>query len=97
MNPKIWMAPVFLAAGLALAGCGAQKSTSVPLVPASHNPTQAATKQFPAACYPLTSKGKCYQPGQQCKKSQYNTTGVGTNGLAITCYDFRGKWEWSLS
>ena len=107
MNSKIWMAPIFLAAGIALASCGtsSSSSSSAPLVPASQNPTPrpASTRIVPTAadgyeaCYPSTPNGNCYNPGQQCKTTQHRMTGVGTRGRVITCSKVNGVWKWEQS
>ena len=46
-----------------------------------------------ASCYPTTSSGNCYQPGQYCPKSDYGATGVAEDGTTIICQDNNG-WRW---
>ena len=60
-------------------------------------PTLSATT-FPvaallASCYPTTSNGHCYQPGQYCPSSYYGATGVAEDGTTIICQDNNG-WRW---
>jgi hypothetical protein len=46
-----------------------------------------------ASCYPATSKGHCYQPGQYCPKSDYGATGVAEDGTQIIC-QYNNGWRW---
>jgi hypothetical protein len=46
-----------------------------------------------ASCYPTTSSGNCYQPGQICPSSYYGATGVAEDGTTIICQDNNG-WRW---
>jgi len=57
---------------------------------ATPSPTASTT---PASCYPLTSKGKCYEPGESCRKSDHGLSGVAGDGEAIKCKDNDG-WRW---
>lgn len=65
-------------------------------------PTHSATPQVhlssaaaPAhpACYPLTSGGNCYRPGELCPKADHGTSGIAADGSAITCTNNDG-WRW---
>src|SRR5580693_10274311 len=60
-------------------------------------PTLSATT-FPvaallASCYPTTSNGHCYQPGQYCPKSDYGATGVAGDSTQIIC-QYNNGWRW---
>jgi len=46
-----------------------------------------------ASCYPTTSNGDCYQPGQYCPKSDYGATGVAGDGTQIIC-QYNNGWRW---
>ncbi len=46
-----------------------------------------------SSCYPLTDKGKCYEPGEFCRKSDHGATGVAGDGERIICADKNG-WRW---
>ena len=46
-----------------------------------------------ASCYPTTSSGHCYQPGQYCPKSDYGATGVAEDGTQIIC-QYNNGWRW---
>jgi hypothetical protein len=60
-------------------------------------PTLSATTFHVAAllasCYPTTSNGHCYQPGQYCPKSAYGATGVAEDGTKIIC-QYNNGWRW---
>lgn len=55
--------------------------------PAPTTTTRART------CTPLTNGGKCYEPGEFCRKSDHGATGVAGNGETIVCTDNNG-WRW---
>jgi hypothetical protein len=57
-------------------------------------PPPAATT--PAGCYPLTSGGNCYEPGEYCRDADHGASGVAGDGEAITCKDNDG-WRWEPS
>jgi hypothetical protein len=44
-------------------------------------------------CQPKTNGGKCYEPGETCRVSDHNVSGVAGDGKAITCEDNDG-WRW---
>jgi hypothetical protein len=60
--------------------------------PASSAP--APPPPAPASCYPKTSGGNCYEPGEFCSKAEHGETGVAGDGKAITCQDVSGSWRW---
>jgi hypothetical protein len=41
----------------------------------------------PASCYPKTSSGNCYEPGEFCRTTDHGIKGIAGNGEAITCKD----------
>lgn len=45
------------------------------------------------ACYPLTSGGNCYRPGEFCPHADHGMSGVSGDGEAIICKD-NGGWRW---
>jgi len=53
-------------------------------------PTHAA----PAGCYPKTSSGNCYEPGEFCSTAEHGETGVAGDSKTITCTDVNGYWRW---
>lgn len=53
----------------------------------------APTTTRARACTPLTNGGKCYEPGEFCRKSDHGATGVAGNGETIVCTDNNG-WRW---
>jgi hypothetical protein len=62
---------------------------AVVAAPASTPPAPAA----PASCHPLTNGGNCYEPGEYCRDSDHDVSGVAGDGKAITCEDNDG-WRW---
>ena len=46
-----------------------------------------------ASCYPTTSSGHCYKPGEYCPESDHGETGVAEDGTQIICQDNNG-WRW---
>jgi hypothetical protein len=44
-------------------------------------------------CHPLTDEGTCYEPGDYCRTSDHDATGVAGDGEAITC-EYRNGWRW---
>jgi hypothetical protein len=67
-------------------------ASAAPLAPAV--PLAASTPAATAlACHPLTSGGKCYEPGEFCPAADHGARGVAGDGKAITCRD-NGGWRW---
>ena len=60
--------------------------------PASSAPAPAPPA--PASCYPKTSGGNCYEPGEFCSKAEHGETGVAGDGKTITCRNVSGSWRW---
>jgi hypothetical protein len=45
-------------------------------------------------CYPKTSSGHCYEPGEFCPHADAGMSGIAGNGEAIICEDNNGlRWE----
>jgi hypothetical protein len=63
--------------------------------PAPPPPSPAPAPQ-PASCYPTTSSGNCYQPGEFCSVADHGVSGIDANGDPITCEDNNG-WRWEPS
>ena len=61
---------------------------TVPSVPTS--PASTA----PAGCHPLTSGGKCYEPGEFCRTTDQGASGVAGDGEAIVCELNNGRLRW---
>ncbi len=57
---------------------------------ASPTPPAATTS---AACYPKTNAGNCYKPGEYCRDSDHDMTGVAGDREAIKCENV-GGWRW---
>ncbi len=51
----------------------------------------------PASCFPLTSGGNCYVPGEYCRIADRGTRGVAADGRSIICADVNGTWRWEAS
>jgi cardiolipin synthase A/B len=47
----------------------------------------------PTGCYPTTSSGNCYEPGEYCSNADHGMSGVAGDGEAIVCEDNNG-WRW---
>jgi len=47
----------------------------------------------PSGCTPLTNGGKCYEPGELCRKSDHGASGVAGDGENIVCQNNDG-WRW---
>jgi hypothetical protein len=48
------------------------------------------------ACYPTTSSGNCYEPGEYCPNDDHGVSGVAGDGEAITC-EYNDGWRWEPS
>lgn len=69
-------------------------STPVPAAPPPPAPAMPAQPAATSAsCHPLSNSGRCYMPGEFCRASDYNTTGVAANGEPIECVNNNG-WRW---
>jgi hypothetical protein len=64
---------------------------TTPAPPATSVPAPA-----PVSCYPRTSGGNCYRPGELCRKADHGASGTDASGGAITCRD-NGGWRWEAA
>jgi hypothetical protein len=48
-------------------------------------------------CHPLSKKGNCYEPGEQCAKTQYGESGVAGDSKSISCVNKNGTWRWEAA
>jgi hypothetical protein len=63
-----------------------------PPPPPAPKPTTAPAPS--TGCYPTTSSGNCYKPGEFCPHADAGMNGVAGNGEAIICEDNNGlRWE----
>src|SRR5262249_38304509 len=57
-------------------------------------PKTTTAPPAPSGCYPTTSGGNCYEPGEFCPRADAGMSGVAGNGEAIICEDNNGlRWE----
>ena len=71
--------------------CRPTPSTPAQTAPAAAPGAPASAA--PAGCRPLSDEGTCYEPGEYCRDSDHDTSGVAGDGEAITCEDNDG-WRW---
>lgn len=64
-----------------------------PPVPTTQAPQPAPTTAQVQGCYPLTSGGNCYKPGEYCRNSDHGATGTDADGDAIKC-EYNNGWRW---
>jgi hypothetical protein len=64
-----------------------------PPPPVSKKPAPPPPPPPKASCHPLTNGGNCYEPGEFCRDSDHNVTGLAGDGEVITCEDNDG-WRW---
>lgn len=72
-------------------------SATTPTTQAPAPTSQAPAPSTPAAqpsCYPTTSSGNCYEPGEFCPKADHNQSGVAADGESISCEYDNGYWRW---
>lgn len=75
---------------------GQKRSTRVWFTPRQPPPPPAPTPPPPApsGCYPKTSSGHCYEPGEFCPHADAGMRGIAGDGEAIICEDNNGlRWE----
>lgn len=60
--------------------------------PPTAAPSPSSAPPSPA-CYPLSSSGHCYEPGEFCSDADHGQSGVAGDGEAIICEDNNG-WRW---
>jgi hypothetical protein len=56
-------------------------------------PPPPSTPPKPSGCYPKTSSGNCYEPGEYCPAADHGMTGVAGSGEPIICENSNG-WRW---
>jgi hypothetical protein len=67
---------------------------TTPSPPVTSTPvTTTAPASTPTSCTPLTDGGNCYEPGEYCRDSDHDATGIAGDGTGITCLDNDG-WRW---
>lgn len=60
----------------------------------THIAAPAPTQAPAPSCYPQTSSGHCYEPGEFCPAKDQGMSGVAGDGKSITCEDNNGlRWE----
>lgn len=78
----------------------AAPTTAAPTTQAAPPPTVAPppppTTAPPPGCYPKTSSGNCYEPGEYCPTADHGMTGVAGDGQRITCA-YNNGWRWEAS
>jgi hypothetical protein len=76
---------------------GQRRSTRVWFTPRQPAPAPAPPSSAPpppSGCYPKTSSGHCYEPGEFCPHADAGMRGVAGDGEAIICEDNNGlRWE----
>jgi hypothetical protein len=83
-----------------VATSAAASSSSPAPVPTHSQQAPAPATSAPApvapACYPLTSGGNCYEPGEFCPAKDHGMSGIAGDGKSITCsyYPSSGTWHW---
>ena len=82
-----------LLAGLNLLGVQSTPNPTTPTTPTPTTPTPTTSTPTPTGCYPLTSTGKCYEPGEYCSNADHGMSGVAGDGEAIVCENNNG-WRW---
>ena len=68
------------------------RSSPTPTPSPSHS-SAAPSPSSSAGCYPRTSAGNCYEPGEYCPDADHGMHGVAGDGEAIVCEDNNG-WRW---
>jgi len=83
-----------------VAAHGQKRSTRVwfsprqPPPPPAPPTTAPAPPPAPSGCYPQTSSGHCYEPGEFCPHADAGMRGIAGDGEAIICEDNNGlRWE----
>jgi hypothetical protein len=57
-------------------------------------PVASSSAPAPSGCYPKTSSGNCYEPGEFCPHADAGMHGVAGDGKAIICENNNGlRWE----
>lgn len=56
-------------------------------------PQPAPTTAQAQHCYPVTSGGNCYEPGEYCRNSDHGASGIDGDGDPIKC-EYNNGWRW---
>ncbi len=78
--------------GTAIAAASATFDTDFAHASSWASPKPTPTPK-PTGCYPTTSAGNCYEPGEYCSNADHGMSGVAGDGEAIVCEDNNG-WRW---
>ncbi|HEX3833052.1 MAG TPA: phospholipase D-like domain-containing protein [Solirubrobacteraceae bacterium] len=71
-----------------------QHASPWPASPAKPKPTPTPSPTpTPTSCYPTSSSGNCYEPGEYCSDADHGMSGVAGDGEPIVCEDNDG-WRW---
>jgi hypothetical protein len=92
-SPPVTSAPPKTTAAAAPVRTSAAPVYTPAPAPTTQAPQPVQTTAQTQGCYPLTSGGNCYTPGEYCRKADRDTSGVDADGDAITCEDNDG-WRW---
>jgi hypothetical protein len=68
-------------------------ASSAPAPAPPSTPAPAAAPSAQSGCYPLSDEGTCYEPGEYCRDSDHEASGVAGDGENIICEDNDG-WRW---
>ena len=71
-------------------------AASTPAATTQAPPPPPPSSAPPAGCYPKTSSGNCYEPGEFCSTAEHGETGVAGDGKTIKCEntDPGSTWHW---
>ena len=69
------------------------KTKPTPTPPRSQRRPPPGPTSTPTNCYPKTSSGNCYEPGEYCSTADHGMSGVAGDGEAIVCENNNG-WRW---
>lgn len=92
-------APVTASAVASSSSPAPVRTTRAPATTAPVTITPPTTAAPPTAapatpsCYPLSSSGNCYRPGEFCPAKYHDMSGVAADGKSINCEDVNG-WRW---
>lgn len=64
-----------------------------PTTRAAPPPPPRSSSAAAVQCYPLTNGGNCYEPGEYCRTSDRDSSGIAGDGEHIRCEDNNG-WRW---
>jgi hypothetical protein len=75
----------------------AQPATPSAVAPPATTKTLLTVATASTGCYPLSSAGNCYRPGQFCAAKHHGVSGIDAFGAAITCEQVGSDWRWERS